>query len=179
MVERARDTCACAFEHLLSFGVHMLSAVERARVHVLQMASAERVAMDRWPEHGAVGAVKAHARRVRRSRLVRRTHLSHCVSRRASAPRRGRLSVGGFQICERASGVVIPGKTVAGRCARRASRSALCCVGIFHTTRAASAPPLLSFCSACAHAMDCSCRWRRLARGSSWSAWIARAVGGC
>ena len=63
--------------------------------------------------------------------------------------------------------VVIPGKTVAGRCARRASRSALCCVGIFHTTRAASAPPLLSFCSACAHAMDCSCRWRRLARGSS------------
>ena len=98
LVERARDTCACAFEHLLSYGVHMLSVAERARAPVLQMASAERVAMDRWPEHGAVGAVKAHARRVRRSRPIRRTHLSHCVSRRASAPRRGRLSVGGLSM---------------------------------------------------------------------------------
>ena len=49
LVERARDACACAFEHLLSSGVHMLSAAERARAPVLQMASAERVAMDRWP----------------------------------------------------------------------------------------------------------------------------------
>ena len=106
----------------------MLSAVERARVHVLQMASAERVAMDRWPEPGAVGAVKAHARRVRRSRLIRRTHLSHCVSRRASAPRRGRLSVGGFQICERAAGVVIPVvklSQVGVRAALRVPRSAV------------------------------------------------------
>ena len=41
-MERARDACACAFAHLLSFGVHMLSAAERARAHVLQLASASR-----------------------------------------------------------------------------------------------------------------------------------------
>ena len=50
--------------------------------------------------------------------------------------------------------VVIPGKTVAGRCARRASRSALCCVGIFHTTRAASAPPLLTVLLLCVRSRD-------------------------
>ena len=42
LVERARDTCACAFAHFLSFGVNMLSAAERARARVLQLASASR-----------------------------------------------------------------------------------------------------------------------------------------
>ena len=92
MVEHARDTCACAFEHLLSFGVHMLSAVERARAHVLQMASAERGVQVRRPEPEGERLLFRGARRAREPRREadERKHV-RCrpVARRAQGRRAG------------------------------------------------------------------------------------------